>query len=662
MAFNFNYSVPQFITGPLTTGASLWGASVQSQNQQGAVDYQADLMLQQKRQNEMDRLAGAVGGVGSAFGDAYTAKRTKKEDQASIFQQLLDRTSLRETGLPHDAVRQIGYDKLNTMSIAEQNAVAGQWGMTAATPEVGFTYGRQLVRHGAVSQDHQNQIAARRAVAQEDAGTGAILAQDAQRLQQFGGGNGTHDFKYPNDRKRYDQTRAAHQVAIEKAPDLETQTQLTNGMRRALNKIVGNSELKAIQQPPQDFDSYLKSIGGFRVTTPSGEPTNWIVSPNRKTGKTDYQEIKPKKGRRAALTPIDKMQDPRVWHITSGDPAPQSLSTGWEYMHVQRAPDGTAVRIDERTRINRGLGENGVIEYWDPDPDGEGGQWKYEQLKAKKEATPDKPDVPKPGTIYRHGIPISVTDDLKVKNHYREALVKQRPAYETKDGKRVFSHFEPVPPTEAEVEVATNAYWGRAAFERSGAVGEPPSPVVAPGQSIANPPAAVEGQIPQAQIGATRRPTALLDGELGIKDNTSEKSITVTDRKLNGGAPTNIPSLVNGLSPEQEAYVRGGGMNGEIQRIAIDRAIQRQKETGQRYKSYGSIKEAVAAAKRRSDSGEAGQGQSAVQPIGISRDNTALGQAFANSPKDVKLKPTPSQAPPPTGPARPARPPGPACR
>ena len=69
---------------------------------------------------------------------------------------------------------------------------------------------------------------------------------------------------------------------------------------------------------------------------------------------------------------------------------------------------------------------------------------------------------------------------------------------------------------------------------------------------------------------------------------STEVSITVTNPKLNNGKPTNIPSLWKGKEVDEDTAVRNA--------LA----------TGKSYKSFNSIKEAVAAAKARSKAGGAG--------------------------------------------------------
>jgi len=69
---------------------------------------------------------------------------------------------------------------------------------------------------------------------------------------------------------------------------------------------------------------------------------------------------------------------------------------------------------------------------------------------------------------------------------------------------------------------------------------------------------------------------------------STEVSITVTNPKLNNGKPTNIPSLWKGKEVDEDTAVRNA--------LA----------TGKSYKSFNSIKEAVSAAKARSEAGGAG--------------------------------------------------------
>jgi len=68
---------------------------------------------------------------------------------------------------------------------------------------------------------------------------------------------------------------------------------------------------------------------------------------------------------------------------------------------------------------------------------------------------------------------------------------------------------------------------------------------------------------------------------------STEVSITVTNPKLNGGKPTNIPSLWKGKEVDEET--------------AVENALA----TGKKYESFSTIPEAVKAAKERSKAGGA---------------------------------------------------------
>jgi len=96
-----------------------------------------------------------------------------------------------------------------------------------------------------------------------------------------------------------------------------------------------------------------------------------------------------------------------------------------------------------------------------------------------------------------------------------------------------------------------------------------------------------------------------LEGELGRFDNpdgsfSTERSITVTDPRLNDGKPTNIPTLVKGQSKENIERILSGDMDEDIEETAILRAIERVKQ-GQKLPSYSTIEEAVKAAMQRSE-------------------------------------------------------------
>jgi hypothetical protein len=98
-------------------------------------------------------------------------------------------------------------------------------------------------------------------------------------------------------------------------------------------------------------------------------------------------------------------------------------------------------------------------------------------------------------------------------------------------------------------------------------------------------------------------------GELGIQErpgggHSSEISITVTDPRLNGGRPTNIPLLVQG-QVHVDDLLAGRQWTHEQEEIAVQRAVQRLTE-GRGLPSYGSIPEAERAAQARSESGASG--------------------------------------------------------
>jgi hypothetical protein len=92
-------------------------------------------------------------------------------------------------------------------------------------------------------------------------------------------------------------------------------------------------------------------------------------------------------------------------------------------------------------------------------------------------------------------------------------------------------------------------------------------------------------------------------GELGMLkrpdgDVSTEISITVTDPRLNGGQPTNIPTLVKGQK-NVDALLSGKDPTPQQQELAIRRAVQRQ-NGGAYLPGFKSIPEAVSAAEARS--------------------------------------------------------------
>lgn len=91
---------------------------------------------------------------------------------------------------------------------------------------------------------------------------------------------------------------------------------------------------------------------------------------------------------------------------------------------------------------------------------------------------------------------------------------------------------------------------------------------------------------------------------------STERSITVTDPRLNDGRPTNIPSMFGGREVSQDEA---------IERIV--RAGGKDPETGRSLPAFDSIEEAVAAAKARSERlGQGGQPGNAPQGAGT-REN-----------------------------------------
>lgn len=82
----------------------------------------------------------------------------------------------------------------------------------------------------------------------------------------------------------------------------------------------------------------------------------------------------------------------------------------------------------------------------------------------------------------------------------------------------------------------------------------------------------------------------------------TEKSITVTDERLNGGRPTNIPLLVKGQKDPQ-GLEGGAKPTREQHEIAVLRALERAKASGAPLPSYDSIELAEKAAMARSRAG-----------------------------------------------------------
>lgn len=105
-----------------------------------------------------------------------------------------------------------------------------------------------------------------------------------------------------------------------------------------------------------------------------------------------------------------------------------------------------------------------------------------------------------------------------------------------------------------------------------------PAPIAAPAQPGASPaPAAVPAVVGAGPTPGTASPIQNPDGTV-----TTERSITVTDKRLNNGQPTNIPTVWGGkVVPDEQA---------------IANAVQ----SGRQWQAYPNIPAAVAAAQARS--------------------------------------------------------------
>lgn len=116
----------------------------------------------------------------------------------------------------------------------------------------------------------------------------------------------------------------------------------------------------------------------------------------------------------------------------------------------------------------------------------------------------------------------------------------------------------------------------------------------------------------QEDISVFKFKSALL-GELGVIPNpnggfSSELSITVTDSRLNGGLPTNIPQLIKTQPADAIQRILNGQASRDDINRAIERAVQRVSE-GQVLPKFSTIEEAVKAAGARSDElGRKGRG------------------------------------------------------
>lgn len=127
--------------------------------------------------------------------------------------------------------------------------------------------------------------------------------------------------------------------------------------------------------------------------------------------------------------------------------------------------------------------------------------------------------------------------------------------------------------------------------------GENQSPEAAPAENQSGAPKTDANGQPQqkSDAGGEVRP---LNPDEAIQNAdgsvSTERSITVTDQRLNGGQPTNIPTIwsVNGQIVELPFSKEG-------EQQAIEYAIQ----SGQQFDSFGSISEAVTAAEKKSAAG-----------------------------------------------------------
>lgn len=110
----------------------------------------------------------------------------------------------------------------------------------------------------------------------------------------------------------------------------------------------------------------------------------------------------------------------------------------------------------------------------------------------------------------------------------------------------------------------------------------------------------------QQQFGGKRTHDGLPARQNADGSHSTELSITVTDPRLNGGKPTNIPSLWGGKELDEESAIRA--------------ALQ----SGRAFPGFDNINSAVAAAKARSNAG----GAAAQQPAAGADDPGALMSAL----------------------------------
>lgn len=109
----------------------------------------------------------------------------------------------------------------------------------------------------------------------------------------------------------------------------------------------------------------------------------------------------------------------------------------------------------------------------------------------------------------------------------------------------------------------------------------------------------------RAVMRAQAAPDSALEGELGVWHNpvmggySTEVSETMVDPRLNGGAPTNVPLMVQGQDQEAIQRILAGQSGGKEAEIALLRALQRVQQ-GQKLPAYLSVHEAVQNAGSRS--------------------------------------------------------------
>jgi hypothetical protein len=160
---------------------------------------------------------------------------------------------------------------------------------------------------------------------------------------------------------------------------------------------------------------------------------------------------------------------------------------------------------------------------------------------------------------------------------------------------------------------------GTAKPEPGAAAPAPAAPPAAPGPvPRVTPPATPGGRSSLPPLGTERTGTTA-EGRPIIKNpdgsSSSERTITIQVDEINGGRPTNIPSMYGGKAVSEDEAIR-----------RVIQAGGKDPETGRALPGYNTVDEAVAAAGARSQSlGRQGQGQPQASPY-ASPD--AVRQAF----------------------------------